>query len=222
MAGMEFVIRLWTCCGFTFRSRSSTCEFQFETRFLPQQAANSLWPIGCVNSIRSHFGSSRPGLSFRCICHPGNPIKTLRVRFLFAVYIAWPLLLVAQLSSVENLVVLDLVRSPWWNMGTQLGKSQLCAGLAGRLSRARTSLCQTSYLSRAIRRRMRSSSRNSPAMSRRSNVVSWSDSPREQEANGDVAAMEDCTESHQAEIIKKIIANDQLLKILTNMLEEHK
>ena len=36
----------------------------------------------CVHSlaVRSHFGSSRdpsPGLSFRCMCHRGNPIKTL-------------------------------------------------------------------------------------------------------------------------------------------------
>ena len=34
--------------------------------------------------------------------------------------------------------------------------------------------------------------------------------------------MEDCTESHQAEINKKIRANDKLRKILTNMPEEHK
>ena len=34
--------------------------------------------------------------------------------------------------------------------------------------------------------------------------------------------MEDCTESHQAEINKKIRANDKLRKILTNMPDEHK
>ena len=34
--------------------------------------------------------------------------------------------------------------------------------------------------------------------------------------------MEDCTESHQAEINKKIRANEKLRKILTNMPEEHK
>ena len=34
--------------------------------------------------------------------------------------------------------------------------------------------------------------------------------------------MEDCTESHQAEINRKIRANDTLRKILTNMPDEHK
>ena len=49
-------------------------------------------------------------------------------------------------------------------------------------------------------------------------MVSWSDSPREQlEANGEDAVMEDGTEAHQAEINKKIKANDKLRKILTNM-----
>ena len=49
--------------------------------------------------IRSHFGSRYP--------HQDS----FRVRILFAVYIAWPLLLVALPSIVGNLVVLDLVRS---------------------------------------------------------------------------------------------------------------
>ena len=34
--------------------------------------------------------------------------------------------------------------------------------------------------------------------------------------------MEDCTESHQAEINRKIKANDILHKIFTNMPDEHK
>ena len=60
-------------------------------------------------------------------------------------------------------------------------------------------------------------------MSRRSSVVSWSDSPRDQtEPKSEDAVMEDCTESHQAEINKKIRANDKLRKILTNMPNEHK
>ena len=53
--------------------------------------------------------------------------------------------------------------------------------------------------------------------------VSWSDSPREQSApSGEDTVMEDCTESHQAEINKKIKPNDKLRKILTNMPEEHR
>ena len=46
-----------------------------------------------------------------------------------------------------------LVRSLWWNMGTKLEGSQLYAEPVGRLSRARTSLCQTSFPSKVIRRR---------------------------------------------------------------------
>ena len=78
---------------------------------------------------------------------------SFRVRFLFAVYIAWHLLLVALSLSVGNLVVSDRVRSLWWNMDTKLGGSQLRAEPVGRLSRARTSHCQTSFLSRVIRRK---------------------------------------------------------------------
>ena len=79
-------------------------------------------------AILAQVGIQAPGFSFRCIFHLGNPIKT-RVRFLFAVYIAWPMLLVAPSSYVGNLVVLDFVRFLWWNVGMQLGRSQPRAGL---------------------------------------------------------------------------------------------
>ena len=60
-------------------------------------------------------------------------------------------------------------------------------------------------------------------MSRKSSEVSWSDSFREQpEPKGEDAVMEDCTETHQAGINKKIKANDKSWKILTNMPEEHR
>ena len=55
-------------------------------------------------------------------------------------YIVWNLLLVAPLSIVENLVAQDLLRFRRWNVGTQLGRSQLCAGLAVRISRAVSTL----------------------------------------------------------------------------------
>ena len=42
--------------------------------------------------------------------------------------------------------MLDLVRSLWWNMGIQLGRSQPRAGLVGKHSRDRTSLSHTPYL----------------------------------------------------------------------------
>ena len=63
---------------------------------------------------------------------------------MFAVYIAWPLSLVALSSSVGNLVAPDRVRS--------LG-SQLRAEPVGRLSRARTSHRQTFSPSKVIRRK---------------------------------------------------------------------
>ena len=45
--------------------------------------------------------------------------------------------------------------------------------------------------------------------------VSWSDSAREQSVpSGEDAIMEDCTESHQSEIYRKIKANDKLQTIL--------
>ena len=47
--------------------------------------------------------------------------------------------MVAQSSSVVILIVLGLVHSLWWNMGTKLGGSQQHAEPVGRLSRARTS-----------------------------------------------------------------------------------
>ena len=56
-------------------------------------------------------------------------------------HIAWPLLLVAQSSSVERRVALVRVCSLWWNMGTKLGGRQPRAGFEGRVSRATTSLC---------------------------------------------------------------------------------
>ena len=99
----------------------------------------------------SHFGSSRVqalGLSFRCICHPGNPIKTrFESGFCLLCTSHGPCCLPSYYqSSVENLVVLDLVRSLWWNMGIQLGRNQPHAVLVGKHSRGRTSLSQTSHL----------------------------------------------------------------------------
>ena len=68
----------------------------------------------------------------------------------------------------------------------------------------------------------RRSRNTSPAISRRSSVVSLSDSPRDQTVPKSEVRHGDCTESHQAEINKKIRANDKLRKILTNMPDEHK
>ena len=106
------------------------------------QILSSLWWAGgcerrnvaqagapCVQIFRSHFGSRRDPLHLPS----RQPYQdSFRVRFLFAVYIAWSLLLLGLSSSVGNLVVLDLVRYLRWNMGIQLGESQPRAGLAGK------------------------------------------------------------------------------------------
>ena len=135
------------------------------------------------------------GLSFRCICHLGKPIKT---------------------RSESGFCLLCTSHGP----GIQLGGQPL-AGLVGKHSRDRTSLSQTSHLPKVRGKRetgvetpppgMSRRSRNvSPAMSRKSSMVSWSDAPREQsEANGEDAVMEDGTETHQAEINKKIKARSK-------------
>ena len=163
------------------------------------------------------LGIQAPGLSFRCICPSRQPHQDLfRVRFLFAVYIAWPLLLVALSSSVGNLVVLDLVRSPWWNVGIQLGRSQPRAGLVGKHSRGRTSLSQTSYLPKVKGKGETGVAVETPLPPCLSEVSEQS------EPNGEDAVMEDCTETHQAEINKKIKANGKLRKIPTNMAEGHR
>ena len=103
----------------------------------------------------------------------------------------------------------------------QLGRSQPRAGPVRKHS-PRPNV--TDFLPAKSDRKKGNSSRNvSPATSQKSSVVSWGDSPREQpKANGEDAVMEDGTETHQAQIKKKIKANDKLRKILTNMPEEHR
>ena len=98
-------------------------------------------------AILAQDGIQAPWLEFRLHLPSRQPHQgSFRVRFLFAVYIAWSLLLVVLLSSVENLVVPDLVRSLWWNMGMQRGRNQPRSGHVGKHSRGRTSLSQTCYL----------------------------------------------------------------------------
>ena len=108
------------------------------------------------------------------------------------------------------------------NMGTQLGRSQPCCRTCGKTC-PRPDVTLSDFLPARSGKKKRNSSRHaSPAISRRSSWVSWSDSPREQSApSGEHTVMEDCTESHHADINKKIKANDKLRKILTHLPEEH-
>ena len=153
--------------------------------------------LDAPKAMLAQVGIQASGWSFRCICHLGTFTKTSKSQVLFGVYIAWLLLLVAQSWSEGKLAAPVPVRSQWWNMGTQLGRSQPRAGLVRRLSRALTSLCPTSCLSKRMGKRSTSVKSATPAMSRRSTWVSWSDSPREQALPSDEdAVMEDCKESH--------------------------
>ena len=135
-----------------------------------------------------------------------------------------------------HLVVPDRVRSLWWNMmDTKLeGSHQLRAEPVGKTF-PRPNVTLSDFFPVKSDKKKGNNSRNvspvtsrrnrntSPAISRRSSVVSWSDSPRDQAVpKSEDAVMEDCTESHQAEINRKIRANDKLRKILTNMPDEHK
>ena len=105
-------------------------------------------------AILAQVGIQAPDVSFRCICHLGNSIKT-RFESGFCVLCTSHdrLLLVALSSSVGNLVVLGLVRSLWWHMGIQLGRIQPRAGLVGKHSRDQTSLSRTSYLAKSERKK---------------------------------------------------------------------
>ena len=95
-------------------------------------------------------------------------------------YNTWSLFLGAQSSCVVLWVVLGLVRCLRWNMGTELGRSQLHVTSVGGFSRFRT--VGTSLLSRLDGQVW----------------FSWSDSPRDQAVSKSVEeVMEDCTESHQ-------------------------
>ena len=124
--------------------------------------------------------------------------------------------------------------SLWWNMGTKLVRKPATCRTCGKTFPC-PNVTLSDFLPVNSDKKKGNSSRNvspatsrrsrntSPAMSRRSSVVSWSDSPRDQAApKSEDAVMEDCTESHQAEINRKIRANDKLREILTNMPDEHK
>ena len=91
--------------------------------------------------------------SFRCICFLGSTSHG-------------PFCLSPYHQSVGSLVVLDLVRTVWWNMGIQLGRSQPRARFVDKKSSVLTSLSQTSYLPK-VREKGNTGSRNSsPGMSR--------------------------------------------------------
>ena len=196
-----------------------------------------------VEEVRSHSGSSHFGSSWGPSPRLEFPLHlpsrqlhqdSFRVRFLFAVLIAWPLLLVALSSSVGNLVVLESCPLPVVANGYTAGRKPATCRTCGKtFPRPNVTLSDPSPAggkgikgnrSRNSSPAMSRRSRNvSPVVSRKASVVSWSDPPREQsEANGDDAVMEDGTETHQAEIIKKIRANDKLRKMLTNMPWEHR
>ena len=105
-------------------------------------------------STLAQVGIQAPWLQFSLHLPSWQPYQdSSRVRFLFAVYIAWPLLPVAQSSSVVRLAAPVRVRSQWWNVGTKLGRGQPRAGLVGRLSRSPTSLCPTSRMPKGMEKR---------------------------------------------------------------------
>ena len=185
----------------------------------------------CIAGLQKSVAilAQAPGLSFRCICHLSNPIMTrFESGFVWCVHRMAPVACRPIIKCVKSgctgccpLSVVEYGYTAGRNPATcrTCGKtflrpkvtlSDFVLAKSGRKkgNRGRNSSPSMSRRSRNV----------SPAMSRKSSVVSWSDTPREQsEANGEDAVMEDGTETLQAEINKKIKANDKLRKILTNM-----
>ena len=168
-------------------------------------------------------GSKPPGLSFRCICHLGNPIKTRFESGFCLLCTSHDPCCLSPYHQVWEIWLYRIVSALWWNMDTKLGGSQLRAEPVGRLSRGRTSHWQISSPSRVIRRK--ETSAGTSLLSRLDGQVLFPGVTHcviKRYQKSEDAVMEDCTESHQDEINKKIGANDKLRKILTNMPGEHK
>ena len=188
------------------------------------------WPASSW-VLRSHFGSSPFGSSHLA---QGNPIKTrFESGFVCCVHRMVPVaclpIIKCGKSDCTGSRPLSVVE-----YGYTVGRKPATCRSCGKTS-PRPNVTLSDFFPAKSERKKRNRSRNSspgmsrrsrntsPAMSRKSSVVSWSDSPREHsEANGEDTVMEDCTESHQAEINRKIKANDKLRKILTNRPEEHR
>ena len=137
-------------------------------------------------------------------------------------YIALPLLLVAQSSRGKTGCVGSCPLSVV-GYGCKAGKKPANCRSHGKTFPRPDVTLSDFLLARSDKGKRTSSQNASPAMSQRSIWVSWSDTPREQsDPSGEDTVMEDCTESLQSEINRKIKANDKLRKILTSMPEEYR
>ena len=111
-------------------------------------------------------------------------------------------------------------RSRWLNVGMKLVRNQPVAGLVERLFLAPMS--HSRFLAEQKEGEEESQSNGlSRSVSSLSLGVSWSDSHRERTEPGE-DVMEDCKESHQSEINRRIKAKDKLWNILTFLPEEHR
>ena len=147
---------------------------------------------------------------------------SFRVRFLFAVYrmvpvACRPIIKCGKTGCAGSCP--PSVVGCWYTAGQKPATFRTCGKTF-----PRPNVTLSDVLPARGEKKKRNSIQNaSPAMSRRSSWVSWSDSPREQSApSGEDTIMEDFTESHQSEINRKIKANDKLRKLLTNRTEEHR
>ena len=155
----------------------------------------------------AQVGIQAPRLEFPLHLPSRQPHQdSLRVRFLFAVYIAWPLLRVDHVVHFGKFGVHWCVPASSGEKGYQAGKKPAtCRSCGKTLLRANVTL--SDFLPG---RGYGNSQTVSPALSRRSSWVSWSDSAHEQSVpSGEDAIMEDCTESHQSEINRTIKAERQ-------------
>ena len=105
----------------------------------------------------------------------------------------------------------------------KLVRNQPVAGLVERLFLATMSHSPFSCRAKGRKRRRIAVKRPLPQCLVALAGCFWSDSQRERtEPDGEDAVREDCTESHQSEINRKIKANDKLRNILTSLPEEHR
>ena len=177
----------------------------FGRTFSCTSAHDDPWPSWMAARLRSRFLAQVGIQAPRCIYQLSNPL-----RFLFAVYIAWPCCLspshqvwegwlhrfVSAPSDgmwVQSWEEARHVQDLWEDVPAHQRHSVRLLALSKEMGQRRAvnvPLLQCLHV---------------PA------GVSWSDSPREQAVpGGEDAVMEDCTESHQSEISRKIKANDKL------------
>ena len=181
------------------------------------------WRIKQSVAILAQVGIQAPGLSFPCICHLGNPIKT-RFESGFCLLCSWPLLLVALSSSVGNLVVLDIYCPlSVVEYGFTAGKKPATCRTCGKTF-PRPNVTLSDFLPAKSERKKENRSRNSsPGMSRRSrNVFPAVSRASIQKRTVKIQSLKTAPKLIRPRSTRRSRQTTKLWKIPTNMPEEHR